>query len=485
MAKVSMQYYYSKYGALLTNSEIDHIVEYASKSSISLRITLGKFYRWKTIPTSVGFNVTVDDYFACVTHPKFNAANSVYQKLFYEYRYSTLDFQTLSELHIARLIKLRGSMYDVDNVATKLGIDIAAAEQLVKTRKQSTAGNIDTFIRKHGEELGRELFARKQRASKSTQENFKIRYGDQWEIRWANFLATRDSSSLEYCIDKLGEEQGRKKFAKLRTEFAKSSNIEYYVEKYGEQQGQLRYADVCDSKRVTIETFIAKHGEEVGRELYAEMVKNKTNTKEDWIEKHSPTSEEIFLQSAKRSSVYRAILKLSDTQEQAIAAYSRYLDTRISPVTISQRSKFVNNATGPVSNISKAIFSSLEQLLGRQLVYGRKRNEHRIFDPTLNKLFFYDCFDPATNTIIEFNGSAYHASPKLTEVQRYHWCTPWGISYADTAARDLQKIQAAESRGYRVVVVWDYECNGKKRTQSTILKLKDTLNENQINQTKT
>lgn len=102
-------------------------------------------------------------------------------------------------------MKKRKSQYNVIDVSSKLGISLEEAEKIVEARKSATAGTLENFIKRHGEIIGRTKFEEFKSKSKSSIENFKKRYNDEWEEKWNNYLATRDSSSLEFCVRKYGK----------------------------------------------------------------------------------------------------------------------------------------------------------------------------------------------------------------------------------------------------------------------------------------
>jgi hypothetical protein len=78
-------------------------------------------------------------------------------------------------------------------------------------------------------------------------------------------------------------------------------------------------------------------------------------------------------------------------------------------------------------------FEKLQTNLNRPLKFG-ERNEKIIKHD--ENIYFYDCYDAATNTVIEYHGSYWHR---------------------DTTDRDEFKKELALMNGYNYEVVWDYE----------------------------
>mgnify|MGYP003539118722 FL=1 len=110
--------------------------------------------------------------------------------------------------------------------------------------------------------------------------------------------------------------------------------------------------------------------------------------------------------------------------------------------------------------------------------YGSKKKELKLFDHINFKTYFYDCYDICTNTIIEFNGSAFHANPMLSKIEQGDWHTLYGKSYEDSLLQDNIKINFAKSMGYNIIIIWDYEIRGKVRLHNKIMDLITTLKGN-------
>jgi G:T-mismatch repair DNA endonuclease (very short patch repair protein) len=84
-------------------------------------------------------------------------------------------------------------------------------------------------------------------------------------------------------------------------------------------------------------------------------------------------------------------------------------------------------------------------------------------------------FDIKSNTIIEYNGSIYHAPEILSETERANWKNKYGLSWNEVYNKDKQKIEAAKSAGYNIVVVWDYEIRSKTKLKEKIKELVNIL----------
>lgn len=433
----------SKYKDCLSENEIE-------KLNYSLPI-IKKYLKWKNRLDNIQFIYSVDDFLNCDNCISVNEKllTNTYCIEFYKQNYRTLDYRKIHLDCKALIVKRRGSPYDIERVSIKNGISIEEALQVVNDLKNKTSGTKENFIKRHGAEKGELKYNEFINKSKSTKENFQKRYGEKWEERWNNYIDSRDSSSLEYWIKKLGNEEGSRKFDQLKYEFSKSTKLEYYKQKYGDKDGVAKFEEVNNSK---------------------------ANTKDD-LKLAGYTDEQISDISMKKSIIYNNLKKIYG-ESKASEMYKQYKRTKVNPFptkTMEKDTKFKKFSKGPVSKSANIFFSRLETELGRKLRYGKKSDELMLFDINNKKAFFYDCLDIETNTIIEYNGSAYHANDRLSIDEREEWCNPWGKTWKESWELDKTKYDLAIKNGYNLLVVWDYETSGKKRTALKIIELKEIL----------
>lgn len=169
----------------------------------------------------------------------------------------------------------------------------------------------------------------------------------------------------------------------------------------------------------------------------------------------------------KVSPIYNQLLKIYD-KDEALIKYNQYLDTKIETYEIK---KIKNEIYDKIKNEHKCkksyssqannLFSILEEKLNYKLQYGSRKNELCLFDEKTFKTYYYDCYDKHTNTIIEFNGSIYHANPLLEKDLQQSWTTVFGKSYSDSLEYDTKKLNVALSKNYSIITVWDYEVKSK------------------------
>jgi len=119
-----------------------------------------------------------------------------------------------------------------ESIITNHGID--SYNDMIRRKKVCT---IEHFISKYGEELGKSKFDEYKKSLGLTRDNYIKKFGkDSWDKR-AEIIKYK--KSLEFYIQKLGQEEGRKDFRTLRESY--SFNKEKYIEKYGEEKWIERY----------------------------------------------------------------------------------------------------------------------------------------------------------------------------------------------------------------------------------------------------
>lgn len=410
---------------------------------------LRKVYKWIQVAEKSGIKVEITDY---KKSKCWNDVNSLFDLNFYKNRYYKYDYLKIYDDNKKFLLEKRGSMYDPKNIATKNNISLDDAVKLSEIRKQKTKITKENLIKKYGEESGLAKYQSFVNSSKTSIENYKKRYGENWKERWDYFISTRDSSSLDFHIKKYGELEGGRIFAQKIIEFKKSSDLNYFNQKYGDK-GE----DIFDS-------INRKKGEGSRKSWSLEFFREKN--KEILLEK---TEQEILF-------LFESFKK---TRCNKTVEYYLNKGFSIEEAKILRQNKIEELYRGPtsrgsVSSQSIKFFEKLSKKLNRECIFGHKKDEFCI--KTEDKIYFYDFFDPQSNTIIEFNGSLYHAPEILTDEERGNWKCPYGLSWNEVYEKDRKKINAAKSRGYNILVVWDYETDRKYKILKKIDELVSFLN---------
>lgn len=290
-------------------------------------------------------------------------------------------------------------------------------------------------------------------------------------------MDSRDSSSIEYFTEKYGKDRAKEEFDKYHQGVTRQFTLNGMIEKYGEKEGAKRHKELGARKAGTLENFIKKHGKEKGMALYDSVNKKKASvhTLSYFIQKFGEADgEERYKDKNMRvSPIYNSIL--FDKEGDHIAAklaYEEYLNSRQAPENIAKKlsNKFKRMSKGPVSKISNIFFSELSKQIGRELQFGQAKNEIKIFDKETKRYYRYDCYDPLTNTIIEFHGEAFH--PKEGDIE---WVSPFGADYTSAHNKDKIKQELAEKFGYKYYIVWSKEVSGKSRFRLKIEELSHYL----------
>lgn len=369
---------------------------------------------------------------------------SCYGIEFYKERYPLFDYTLIHLQNKEYITQKRGSMYDIENVAKKHNISIEEASQLVEQRKSLTNGSLQTYITRYGDELGKTKYEEFKSKCIITEKTLIERHGvELGKQKWENYLSTRDSGSYEYFLKKYDNDVtlATEAHNKFKTLCSETSTNEYFLKKYGAE-----YVDEMSLKKgyaSTLPHFIENYGEEEGTLMYRVLNKKKAITLENMIAKHG--------------------------YDLGVEKYKNWLITVTSPDSISHTC---------ISKSSISFFEALEKCLDRKLQYGKKSVEFKLYDSINNKIYYYDCYDPSSNYIIEYHGSYYHPSPLLSEYEKSKWSVGGfgNINYEQAVVFDNKKAQFAIDSGYNLLIVWDYDTNGKIKLNNKIKELIGIIN---------
>ena len=119
---------------------------------------------------------------------------------------------------------------------------------------------------------------------------------------------------------------------------------------------------------------------------------------------------------------------------------------------------------GNHSEVSKRLFATLQESIGKDLLFGEKeisaRAGHRVF-----KL---DCVLPGTKKVIEFFGDYWHANPAKYQSDDVVRRLDAGgfVTASEIWARDVDRLETLERHGYDVLLVWENDY--VKDTEKTV-----------------
>ena len=256
--------------------------------------------------------------------------------------------------------------------------------------------------------------------------------------------------SVQYYIEKYGEEEGKVKYPDYlnRTKFCHTK--EDYIKRYGEERGILEYEKHKNDCIRTKETFIKKWGEDEGLKRWENYCKkqSETNTFEYKQKKYGWTKEQFdeynksravtlenlikkygedeglkrwenycYLQSYKKTKEY-LIEKYGE--EKGLEEYYRICDQKIlsidnfirkygKEVGEEKYKEYISGVSKGFSKISNELFKQISSynVNNDKIYYGENEKRFKInFDGI--KIAILDFYNESTNKAIEFYGDYWH-----------------------------------------------------------------------------
>lgn len=444
---------------------LDELSVFIDSRKDNLRL-IAAFQKWIIPLQELNIPFSASDFIRCASGESFFSQTATLSRSLYEVKYAGFDIDRIWHHCKQTICSRRGNPYDVESVMIRLSVSRDRAEEIVKCRLDACRQDLPAFIARYGEEVGREKYNSFLEKSKTSEDNYKKRYGDAWKEKWDYFKSTRSTRSLDSFIEKFGEDQGRTAFDACNADYLKKMSLEHLISTLGEEAGRAEFArrnaKKDSSSRNSISNRLAK---KLGRQ---------------------PSDDEVeaaYLENRKRkSSIYQILIKKysGEEAEERYLAYkrSRTLPDGVLDELVGRMSMSMPKFFNPCSKQSREFFSELEKSLGRSMAYGSKSKETKLYDEEHHKLYYYDCFDEESNTILEFNGSAFHPHPDMQEDEKKEWFTISGHDADSKQKLDQEKIAFATRSGYNVQVIWDREVKLKHDRESKIRQIVTVLNEN-------
>lgn len=380
----------------------------------------------------------------------------------------------------------RRSPYNVIDVMISKNVDEDTAKKLIEEHKLKTSQSLNGFLYRYGDELGKIKYQEFKDKSKPSIENYKKRYGESWEEKWLDYMSTRNTRSLKHFINKYGEEIGTIKFNETNEKWKYKLSLPHFIEKYGKDIGEEKYNAFLKSKdSSSLEMCKKKHGDTNGVLVYKKRCMDKDSSSLNFfIKKYGDIigNDMYNIKCRNVSPIFNEMIKIYD-KDTALEEYNNYILNKPSNIVknvidilqYKHRNNGKNFCKSPVSKSSIKLFSLLEKTLGRNIRYGARKNELTLYDDINHKKYYYDCYDEKSNTIIEYNGSPFHPNENIPLIEQKDWYTLFGVSFEDALLNDKQKIKYAESLGYVVLVVWDYEIKTLSKLHNKIKELVEKI----------
>jgi hypothetical protein len=364
---------------------------------------------------------------------------------------------------------------------------ILRLEKILKLGRDSTSKK-SCFYR-YGLKQGYKKYMSKKKASAITKQHLISKYGKEK----AESLLKSRGASLENYISRYGKKEGYERWEnykekrkdsykrkhELGHQFPKY-NMDYFIQLYGKEKGSEIYSNKIESQRYKVSlkryldefgdkgyeicrrvkdtqslpVVIERYGREKGLEIYHERCEKHRGTVIEKIKKRYP---DTWKKEYEKYLTNRFI----PTKDNFIKRYGKLIGTeKYEAHLVKSANSYRRNS---VSLVSTELFDQVKLIVPDLTNYGKKELTilltpcERI---TYNRVYLKaDC--EYNKKIIEFNGDAFHANPKI-----YKGCDKPHPFLKDLSAheiwgKDLNKRQILESRGYQVMYVWgsDYAAN--------------------------
>jgi len=310
------------------------------------------------------------------------------------------------------------SYFDIEHW-TKKGMSESDAFNKVKDLKERTNRYcVEHWIRKGLTELeAKEKISeiQKENSSKvdtknrptSTRLDYWLNKGYNIEDAKVKLKERQSTFSLDICIKKHGEIEGKKIFKKRQKKWQKTLNDNNNKIELNKKRG------------LTKEQFIEKHG----KEKYKIYAKSKGLKKEEYIKKFG------------------------------LEKYNEKINNTKNVIRLSGFNKY--------SKISMEFFLEIEKNINIKCYFGKEEKIIQFYDNDGKYFCFYVDF-LCDNKIIEFYGDYYHANPNLYEANKIVGSKYKFFTAGEIWERDFKRIKIIEEKGYDVLIVWENEYKKNK-----------------------
>lgn len=146
------------------------------------------------------------------------------------------------------IARKKSNPYNLESVMKRYGLSRREAEIEVGRRKKNTSGSFASFLRRAGGDVSeaRRRFRSFCEKSSHTEEKFRKRYGKNYKAKWEEYKKSKNSYDLDKYVAKYGESLGREKLL----DRIDRSVVDYakFVEMYGEHNAEREYIKYCYRK---------------------------------------------------------------------------------------------------------------------------------------------------------------------------------------------------------------------------------------------
>lgn len=243
-----------------------------------------------------------------------------------------------------------------------------------------------------------------------TIEKLTLLYGEEeGMIRWNSYCQKQSiSNTFDYKREVYGfTEEDFKQY-----NMSRSVTLENMIKRHGEELGTLKFQEYCERQRYagcSLEYYVDKLGKEAGELEWDRVCKSKAFTLENMIKRHG--------------------------EVEGLARFLNHIESR--PY---QQSKIANQFFG-------SLLEAIPELSKFKTYHGER--EFGIMSP--NGYYKFDFTILELDLMVEFNGDYWHRNPKKYDSNYFER----GLYSYEVWERDQLKIEAANRRGFDVLVVWE------------------------------
>ena len=244
------------------------------------------------------------------------------------------------------------------------------------------------------------------------------------ETKWAfgvsdeDYKAARKSyaMTLENMIKKYGEAKGKEMWENYCRKQAETNTYEYKKQKYGWTEEQFKQYN--KSRAVTLNNLIKRHGEAKGKEMWENYCRKQAETKSwEYMVEH------YGLEKAREINT-----------KKAQAGCNFY------------------------SQASQELFDKLSKKIPHKCMYHDNGGEYSV--RLSDRLCHLDFYIPDLKICVEYNGSIFHADPRLFEDSQC--CNPYrpNLTAREIRENDNKRYRLLEEEhGIKTIIIWELDYN--------------------------
>lgn len=310
---------------------------------------------------------------------------------------------------------------------------------------------------------------------------------DRYESYCKFRLENKTSNSREAFILKYGKDTYSTFYNKTYREKPNRWTVEYYIEKgYTEEQANTIIKSYKDNIPGSLNFFIDKYGDEMGNKKYAEFGEKSKHTKEGYISKLGKEKGilewEKYIKKKRDTSVFNKNTWISRYPNNWEDKYKEFIKNNCSNGLIdfwikrgysyedaANKICDINNKRGvefrTASKQSLKAFKPIIEVcdnLGIAYNIGIQDNSEKMLISECGKIRFYDLCLEDLNIIVEYNHEKYH--PKKDDAEYMHkWLESHNNYFGEAdfyklIKNDRFKYELAKRKGYDIYYIWNDSC---------------------------